>query len=169
MVTTLHPSRTAAEAAVWEIAATVADPEIPVLTIEDLGVLRAVDIDDDGAVTVTITPTYSGCPAMDAIRDDVITALATQGYANVRVVLVLAPAWTTDWMSPEGKAKLEEYGIAPPTGKAAAGKVSVGLSIKCPQCSSLNTRELTRFGSTSCKALYVCQDCREPFDYFKVH
>ncbi|MFP5316371.1 MAG: 1,2-phenylacetyl-CoA epoxidase subunit PaaD [Actinomycetes bacterium] len=169
MVTTLHPSRTASEAAVWEIAATVADPEIPVLTIEDLGVLRAVDIDDDGAVTVTITPTYSGCPAMDAIRDDVITALATQGYADVRVALVLAPAWTTDWMSPAGKAKLEEYGIAPPTGKAAAGKVSVGLSVKCPQCSSLNTRELTRFGSTSCKALYVCQDCREPFDYFKVH
>ncbi|WP_026544473.1 1,2-phenylacetyl-CoA epoxidase subunit PaaD [Arthrobacter sp. 35/47] len=169
MVTTLHPSRTASEAAVWEIAATVADPEIPVLTIEDLGVLRAVDIDDDGAVTVTITPTYSGCPAMDAIRDDVITALAMQGYANVQVALVLAPAWTTDWMSPEGKAKLEEYGIAPPTGKAAAGKVSVGLSVKCPQCSSLNTRELTRFGSTSCKALYVCQDCREPFDYFKVH
>lgn len=169
MVTTLHPSRTAAEAAVWEIAATVADPEIPVLTIEDLGVLRAVDIDDDGAVTVTITPTYSGCPAMDAIRDDVITALATQGYTNVRVALVLAPAWTTDWMSPEGKAKLEEYGIAPPTGKASAGKVSLGLSVKCPQCSSLNTRELTRFGSTSCKALYVCQDCREPFDYFKVH
>lgn len=169
MVTTLHPSRTASEAAVWEIAATVADPEIPVLTIEDLGVLRAVDIDDDGAVTVTITPTYSGCPAMDAIRDDVITALATQGYADARVALVLAPAWTTDWMSPEGKAKLEEYGIAPPTGKAAAGKVSVGLSVKCPQCSSLNTRELTRFGSTSCKALYVCQDCREPFDYFKVH
>lgn len=169
MVTTLHPPRTASEAAVWEIAATVADPEIPVLTIEDLGVLRAVDIDDDGAVTVTITPTYSGCPAMDAIRDDVITALAAQGYANVRVALVLAPAWTTDWMSPEGKAKLEEYGIAPPTGKAAAGKVSVGLSVKCPQCSSLNTSELTRFGSTSCKALYACQDCREPFDYFKVH
>ncbi|WP_157358950.1 1,2-phenylacetyl-CoA epoxidase subunit PaaD [Arthrobacter sp. Soil782] len=157
------------EQTVWEIAATVADPEIPVLTIEDLGVLRAVNIDDDGAITVTITPTYSGCPAMDAIRDDIITALAEQGHSNVRVNLVLSPAWTTDWMSAAGKAKLEEYGIAPPTGKAAAGKVSVGLSVKCPQCSSLNTRELTRFGSTSCKALYVCQDCREPFDYFKVH
>lgn len=157
------------EEAIWEIAATVADPEIPVLTIEDLGVLRSVNIDDDGAITVTITPTYSGCPAMDAIRDDIITALTVQGHTNVRVNLVLSPAWTTDWMSPAGKAKLEEYGIAPPTGKAAAGKVSVGLSVKCPQCSSLNTRELTRFGSTSCKALYVCQDCREPFDYFKVH
>ncbi|WP_346027280.1 1,2-phenylacetyl-CoA epoxidase subunit PaaD [Arthrobacter parietis] len=157
------------EQTVWDIAATVADPEIPVLSIEDLGVLRAVNIDNDGAITVTITPTYSGCPAMDAIRDDIITALAVQGHSNVRVNLVLSPAWTTDWMSAAGKAKLEEYGIAPPTGKAAAGKVSIGLSVKCPQCSSLNTRELTRFGSTSCKALYVCQDCREPFDYFKVH
>ena len=157
------------EQTVWDIAATVADPEIPVLTIEDLGVLRAVNIDNDGAITVTVTPTYSGCPAMDAIRDDIITALAVQGHSNVRVNLVLSPAWTTDWMSAAGKAKLEEYGIAPPTGKAAAGKVSIGLSVKCPQCSSLNTRELTRFGSTSCKALYVCQDCREPFDYFKVH
>ena len=157
------------EQTVWDIAATVADPEIPVLTIEDLGVLRAVNIDNDGAITVTITPTYSGCPAMDAIRDDIITALAVQGHSNVRVNLVLSPAWTTDWMSAAGEAKLEEYGIAPPTGKAAAGKVSIGLSVKCPQCSSLNTRELTRFGSTSCKALYVCQDCREPFDYFKVH
>lgn len=169
MVTALHPSRSSLEATVWGIAATVADPEIPVLTIEDLGVLRAVTIDDDGAITVTITPTYSGCPAMDAIRDDIITALDAQSFSNVRVNLVLSPAWTTDWMSAAGKAKLEEYGIAPPTGKAAAGKVSVGLSVKCPQCSSLNTRELTRFGSTSCKALYVCQDCREPFDYFKVH
>ncbi|WP_299168922.1 1,2-phenylacetyl-CoA epoxidase subunit PaaD [uncultured Arthrobacter sp.] len=160
------------EQTVWEIAATVADPEIPVLTIEDLGVLRAVEVEggaDGDIVVVTITPTYSGCPAMDAIRDDIITALAVQGHTNVRVNLVLSPAWTTDWMSSAGKAKLEEYGIAPPTGKAAAGKVSVGLSVKCPQCSSLNTRELTRFGSTSCKALYVCQDCREPFDYFKVH
>lgn len=169
MVATLQPSRAALESTAWEIAATVADPEIPVLTIEDLGVLRAVNMDDDGVLTVTITPTYSGCPAMDAIRDDIITALALKGHTDVRVNLVLSPAWTTDWMSAEGKAKLEAYGIAPPTGKAAAGKVSVGLSVKCPQCSSLNTRELTRFGSTSCKALYVCQDCREPFDYFKVH
>lgn len=157
------------EQAIWDIAATVADPEIPVLTIEDLGVLRAVREHDDGSVTVTITPTYSGCPAMDAIRDDIVAALRAQGHADVRVELVLSPAWTTDWMSSAGKAKLEEYGIAPPTGRAAGGKVSVGLSVKCPQCSSLNTRELTRFGSTSCKALYVCQDCREPFDYFKVH
>ncbi|WP_167994491.1 1,2-phenylacetyl-CoA epoxidase subunit PaaD [Arthrobacter pigmenti] len=173
MVSTQCVSIRTREETLWDIAATVADPEIPVLTIEDLGVLRSVKTDDDGGnggvVVVTITPTYSGCPAMDAIRDDIITALAANGYTDVRVNLVLSPAWTTDWMSAAGKVKLEEYGIAPPTGKAAAGKVSVGLSVKCPQCSSLNTRELTRFGSTSCKALYVCQDCREPFDYFKVH
>lgn len=162
-----------AAAKAWDIAATVCDPEIPVLTIEDLGILRETKIDDDGAgtqsVQVIITPTYSGCPAMDAIRDDVITALASKGYQQVDVKMVLSPAWTTDWMTDAGKTKLEEYGIAAPTGKAAAGPVKVGLSVKCPQCRSLNTRELTRFGSTSCKALYVCQDCKEPFDYFKVH
>ncbi|ACL40922.1 phenylacetate-CoA oxygenase, PaaJ subunit [Pseudarthrobacter chlorophenolicus A6] len=155
----------------WDIAATVCDPEIPVLTIEDLGILRNVDI-QNGQVTVTITPTYSGCPAMDAIRDDVITAFAKEGIADVTVDLVLAPAWTTDWMTEAGKAKLQEYGIAPPSGMSNAarhaGPIRLQLAVKCPQCASLNTKELTRFGSTSCKALYVCQDCKEPFDYFKV-
>ncbi|CEA09016.1 Putative 1,2-phenylacetyl-CoA epoxidase, subunit D [Arthrobacter saudimassiliensis] len=177
MGTSLHSALRPADpasAAAWDIAATVCDPEIPVLTIEDLGVLRSVTVEDTGdaaghpAVRVQITPTYSGCPAMDAIRDDVTAALKAAGYPAVQVDLVLSPAWTTDWMSEAGKAKLSEYGIAPPTGKAAAGPVRLGLSVKCPQCSSLNTREMTRFGSTSCKALYVCQDCREPFDYFKV-
>ena len=153
----------------WDIAATVCDPEIPVLTIEDLGVLRGVELAGPGTVTVTITPTYSGCPAMDAIREDVTAALHAAGYEQVHVDMVLAPAWTADWMSEAGKTKLNAYGIAPPTGKAAAGPVRLGLSVKCPQCASLNTRELTRFGSTSCKALYVCRDCLEPFDYFKVH
>ena len=165
-----------AEQKAWEIAATVCDPEIPVLTIEDLGILRNVQLFDDGglvpAVQVTITPTYSGCPAMDAIRDDLKTAFHKAGYPSVYVELVLAPAWTTDWMTERGKAKLQEYGIAPPSGRAAAGghagKVRLSLAVKCPQCSSLNTKELTRFGSTSCKALFVCQDCKEPFDYFKV-
>ncbi len=169
--TAAHRPADPAAAKVWDIAATVCDPEIPVLTIEDLGILRdtvVVPGPAGTAVTVVITPTYSGCPAMDAIRDDVVGALAARGYADVRVELVLAPAWTTDWMTEEGKAKLNRYGIAPPTGMAAAGPVRVGLSVKCPQCSSLRTRELTRFGSTSCKALYVCQDCLEPFDYFKV-
>ncbi|MDF2050517.1 1,2-phenylacetyl-CoA epoxidase subunit PaaD [Arthrobacter sp. Cr_A7] len=154
----------------WDIAATVCDPEIPVLTIADLGILRDVQVTEDD-VRITITPTYSGCPAMDAIRDDLQTAFAKEGYENVHVDLVLAPAWTTDWMTEEGKAKLREYGIAPPSGKAGLGHngpVRLSLAVKCPQCQSLNTRELTRFGSTSCKALYVCQDCKEPFDYFKV-
>ncbi|MFC8521990.1 1,2-phenylacetyl-CoA epoxidase subunit PaaD [Pseudarthrobacter sp. NPDC057230] len=155
----------------WDIAATVCDPEIPVLTIADLGILRNVDVQGN-SVTVTITPTYSGCPAMDAIRDDVYAAFKKEGYADVHVDLVLAPAWTTDWMTEAGKQKLQEYGIAPPTGHSKAGghsgPVRLSLAVKCPQCNSLNTKELTRFGSTSCKALYVCQDCKEPFDYFKV-
>ena len=172
---------TSAEQKAWDIAATVCDPEIPVLTIADLGILRDVRVTEehnavDGglvpAVRVTITPTYSGCPAMDAIRDDLKTAFATAGYPSVHVDLVLAPAWTTDWMTEAGKAKLQEYGIAPPTGKSDAarhaGPIRLTMAVKCPQCSSLNTKELTRFGSTSCKALYVCQDCKEPFDYFKV-
>jgi ring-1,2-phenylacetyl-CoA epoxidase subunit PaaD len=156
----------------WDIAATVCDPEIPVLTIEDLGILRNVQVTATGKVTVTITPTYSGCPAMDAIRDDLKTAFAKEGYEDVEVDLVLAPAWTTDWMTEAGKAKLQEYGIAPPSGMANAarhaGPIRLQMAVKCPQCASLNTKELTRFGSTSCKALYVCQDCKEPFDYFKV-
>lgn len=155
----------------WDIAATVVDPEIPVLTIADLGILRNVDVQGK-SVTVTITPTYSGCPAMDAIRDDVYAAFKKEGYGDVHVDLVLAPAWTTDWMTEAGKQKLQQYGIAPPTGHSNAGghsgPVRLGLAVKCPQCNSLNTKELTRFGSTSCKALYVCQDCKEPFDYFKV-
>ncbi|MCZ2402321.1 phenylacetate-CoA oxygenase subunit PaaJ [Paenarthrobacter sp. Z7-10] len=160
----------------WAIAATVCDPEIPVLTVEDLGILRSVHLFDDGgflpAVECTITPTYSGCPAMDAIRDDLSAAFKSAGYPSVHVQLVLSPTWTTDWMSEAGKAKLAAYGIAAPSGRSAAGghsgTVRLSLQVKCPQCSSLNTKELTRFGSTSCKALYVCQDCREPFDYFKV-
>ena len=168
MVADLRPAA-GPDAAVWDIAATVCDPEIPVLTIEDLGVLRDAHVAETGQVQVTITPTYSGCPAMDAIRDDVTAALRSAGYDDVAVRLTLSPAWTTDWLSDDGRAKLARYGIAPPTGKAAAGPVRIGLSVKCPQCSSLDTREMTRFGSTSCKALYVCNACREPFDYFKVH
>ncbi|MFJ6651168.1 1,2-phenylacetyl-CoA epoxidase subunit PaaD [Microbacterium sp. NPDC091313] len=153
----------------WEVAATVVDPEVPVLTIADLGVLRDVR-ENDGSVVVTITPTYSGCPAMDVIRDDLELALAAAGYREVRVDLVLSPAWTTDWMSDEGKRKLTAYGIAPPSGRAAAsGPIPVALGVKCPRCGSLDTREVTRFGSTSCKALYECRACLEPFDFFKVH
>lgn len=154
----------------WRIAAAVADPEVPVLTIEDLGVLRAVE-SDGSRVRVDITPTYSGCPAMDTIRDDVILALTAAGFSEVEVRLVLAPAWTTDWMSDAGKRKLERYGIAPPTGRAAVhdGPIPLTLSVRCPRCGSLDTREVSRFGSTSCKALFECRACLEPFDHFKVH
>jgi len=165
---TLHKS---VQQTAWDIAARVCDPEIPVLTIADLGILRAVTV-EDSTITVTITPTYSGCPAMAAIRADLLAVFAQEGYANVEVATVLAPAWTTDWMTGAGRAKLEEYGIAAPSGHAStgghSGRVRLSLAVKCPQCQSLNTSEITRFGSTSCKALYVCRDCKEPFDYFKV-
>jgi ring-1,2-phenylacetyl-CoA epoxidase subunit PaaD len=149
------------------VAGSVPDPEIPVLTIEDLGILRDVAVDDRGRVHVQITPTYSGCPAMDAIRADVVEALESEGYADVTVELVLSPAWTTDWMSDEGRRKLEEYGIAPPVPQPADGPVPLSLTLRCPQCGSPDTRELSRFGSTACKSLWVCNACREPFDHFK--
>jgi ring-1,2-phenylacetyl-CoA epoxidase subunit PaaD len=155
----------------WEIAASVPDPEVPVVTIEDLGILRSVDVDATGAVRVAITPTYSGCPAMDTIRADLLTGFAQAGYDDVRVDFVLAPAWTTDWMTDEGKRKLEEFGIAPPSARrgSADGVVPLMLSVRCPQCGSPDTRELSRFGSTACKSLWACNACREPFDHFKAH
>ena len=152
-------------AQVWDAAAGVLDPELPVLTIADLGMLRGVELDGDVAV-VRITPTYSGCPAIDALRADIIAALAAIGR-NARVEVVLSPAWTTDWMSDEGRRKLEEFGIAPPRPRGSDGRVVLGLGIRCPQCGSLHTRELSRYGSTSCKALWQCQACGEPFDRFK--
>lgn len=164
-----------ASAKAWDIAAEVPDPEVPVLTIADLGVLREVTVTDAGT-RVVLTPTYSGCPAIDQMRDDVITALTAAGYEQVTVDYTLAPAWTTDWITESGKQKLEAFGIAPPSGKAPVGgralegdRVSLTLAVKCPRCHSLNTREVSRFGSTACKAFYECDDCLEPFDYFKVH
>jgi ring-1,2-phenylacetyl-CoA epoxidase subunit PaaD len=162
----------AAAAAIWDLAATVVDPEVPVLTIADLGVLRGASVTASvggAGVLVEITPTYSGCPAVVAIRDDIVTVLNRAGYADVTVRVVLSPAWTTDWMSDDGKRKLAQFGIAPPTGARPAGPVSLGLGVRCPHCGSLHTRQLSRFGSTSCKALYVCQRCQEPFDFFKDH
>jgi len=149
-----------------EVVAAVVDPEVPVLTIDDLGVLRDVRLDGD-TVTVTITPTYSGCPAVDAIRDDIVLALTSAGFDNAVVKTTLTPAWTTDWMSDDGKRKLTEYGIAPPTGRAPAGPIRVKLSVACPRCGSLDTREVSRFGSTSCKSHWECRACLEPFDHFK--
>ncbi len=148
------------------IVAAVLDPEVPVLTIDDLGILRDVTVDADGHIDVTITPTYSGCPATEAITADITSALAEHGLRDVGVRLVLSPAWTTDWMSDAGRQKLLDFGIAPPA-PSDGRPVLVALSVRCPQCGSPDTRELSRFGSTACKALWVCSSCREPFDHFK--
>jgi ring-1,2-phenylacetyl-CoA epoxidase subunit PaaD len=145
----------------------VCDPEIPVLTIADLGVLRSVDLASDGAIEVTITPTYSGCPAMDVIGFEVRAALMKAGIDNARVRQVLSPAWTTDWMSEAGKAKLRAYGIAPPAARASRRALFGEESVACPHCGSQHTEKVSEFGSTACKALWRCTTCREPFDYFK--
>lgn len=151
---------------VWAAVAAVTDPELPQVTIEDLGVLRDVTVGDDGRVEVTITPTYSGCPALDAIRTDVERVLTERGLVG-EVRTVLAPAWTTDWITEAGRRKLAGAGIAPP-GRAAApsGPVAVEI-VRCPQCGSADTRLVSRFGSTACKALRACNRCLEPFDHFK--
>ncbi len=143
-----------------ELLSKVCDPEIPVLSLQDLGVLRDISIEDD-AVTVTITPTYAGCPAIAAMQADIETALAEAGYQHVTVKQSLSPAWTTDWMSAAGREKLRAYGIAPPARQKEPG------NIQCPQCGSGEVKLISEFGSTACKALYRCQACREPFDYFK--
>jgi ring-1,2-phenylacetyl-CoA epoxidase subunit PaaD len=145
----------------------VCDPEIPVLTIADLGVLRSLDVAADGTVEVTITPTYSGCPAMDVIGFEVKAALLKAGIDKARVRQVLSPAWTTDWMSEAGKAKLRAYGIAPPAGRTSRRALFGEESIACPHCGSQQTEKVSEFGSTACKALWRCKTCREPFDYFK--
>jgi ring-1,2-phenylacetyl-CoA epoxidase subunit PaaD len=149
-------------AAARAIVAEVPDPEIPVLTIADLGILRDVAVEDD-RVVVTITPTYSGCPAVDAIREEIAARLREHGTHDVEVRTVLSPAWTTAWMSEDGRRKLREYGIAPP------GQQLLQLGVCCPRCGSIDTRELSRFGATACQAQHVCDACLEPFDHFKEH
>lgn len=151
----------------WEAAAQVCDPEIPVLTIADLGVLRSVDIAEDGTVEVAITPTYSGCPAMDVIGVDVELALLKAGIGKARIRHVLSPAWTTDWMSEAGRAKLLAYGIAPPAATSSRRALFGADSAACPRCGSERTQKISEFGSTACKSLWRCLACREPFDHFK--
>lgn len=150
----------------------VPDPEIPVLSVVDLGVVRDVSWDGDACVVV-ITPTYSGCPAMREITEDIRQVLARHGIGEVRVETRLSPAWTTDWMSEKGRAALKDYGIAAPAQQAidisGISRRSAGPAIECPRCGSRDTRLVSNFGSTSCKALYRCVSCREPFDYFKTH
>jgi ring-1,2-phenylacetyl-CoA epoxidase subunit PaaD len=151
----------------WAAAAQVVDPEIPVLSIADLGVLREVRIAGD-TVEVLITPTYSGCPAMRMIEIEIETALRKAGIDKLRIETVLAPAWTTDWLSAAGRQKLAEFGIAPPQG--ASRRALFGMdAVPCPRCGARDTERLAEFGSTACKALYRCRACAEPFDYFKCH
>jgi ring-1,2-phenylacetyl-CoA epoxidase subunit PaaD len=150
-----------------ETLSSVSDPEIPVLSVLDLGVIREA-IEENGIVKIKLTPTYSGCPAMDVIADDLKAAFSEIGK-NVEVELVLSPAWSTDWISEEGLQKMEEYGIARPLSESHDKDVLLGEKkmVKCPQCGSTNTHLVSQFGSTACKALFKCDDCQEPFDYFK--
>jgi ring-1,2-phenylacetyl-CoA epoxidase subunit PaaD len=153
--------------------AAVVDPELPMLTLDDLGVVRGVEVDGD-AVTVTITPTYSGCPALEAMRDDLRTKLAEAGYRRVDVRTVLSPPWSTDWISEQGRRKLAEHGVAPPgrVGRHRGGPIPLTLTappemVRCPRCGSAATEEISRFGPTACTALRRCTGCREPFEWMK--
>jgi ring-1,2-phenylacetyl-CoA epoxidase subunit PaaD len=148
-----------------QVCADVPDPELPVLTIGDLGIVRAVTMSDDGDVDVVLTPTYSGCPATEAIRDDVRAALRAHGFSVVSVRTELSPAWTTDWITEAGRRKLAEQGIAPPSPVSQAVDLEIG--VRCPRCGAIETRLVSRFGSTPCKAMYRCGSCLEPFDAVK--
>jgi ring-1,2-phenylacetyl-CoA epoxidase subunit PaaD len=148
----------------------IKDPEVPVLSIIDLGIVRDVRMNED-ELEVVITPTYTGCPAMDMIAATIKIELATLGFKKVKVTSVLSPAWTTDWMTEEGKKKLKAYGIAPPNSKQQVcnSELFTEETIQCPHCNSYHTHRISEFGSTACKSLYQCDDCKEPFDYFKCH
>ncbi len=166
----LSPSATGGnvEARVWRLLEEIADPEIPVLSIVDLGIVRFVETPADAPVRVGLSPTYSGCPATEVIKQSVVAALRSAGCASASVIDVLSPPWTSDWISEEGRRKLAEYGIAPPAESVSSPRRLLGApQVSCPHCGSEATERLSEFGSTPCKALYRCTDCREPFDYFK--
>jgi ring-1,2-phenylacetyl-CoA epoxidase subunit PaaD len=158
-----------------DVVAQVVDPELPMLTLEDLGVLRGVEVDDD-TVVVTLTPTYSGCPALATMRADVLVALGRAGYERAEVRTTLSPAWSSDWISPRGRAALVEHGISPPRSVVSTGSTTVNLGIPtaielvdmpCPQCGSTDTHEVSHFGTTACRSLHTCRACGETFDHVK--
>jgi ring-1,2-phenylacetyl-CoA epoxidase subunit PaaD len=163
------PAAAAAVARARAVLAAVPDPEIPVLSVIDLGIIRAVESQPDGTLRVAVTPTYSGCPATAVIRADIATALEQGGFGQVRIVDVLAPPWTSDWISAEGRRKLAAYGIAPPPEPVASLRAlrDPGRHVECPRCGARDTELLSEFGSTPCKSLHRCRACREPFDSFK--
>lgn len=153
---------------ILSILKTVNDPEIPVLTITDLGIVRDIKIENE-TTEVIITPTYSGCPAMDFIGVNIRKVLRENGYDKIKITHQLSPAWTTDWMTEEAKDKLRSYGIAPPVSKTFDKNYLQNIPVACPHCHSMNTKLISQFGSTACKAIYQCSDCGEPFDYFKCY
>lgn len=156
---------------VWSMLEEVTDPEVPVLSVIDLGIVRDIKVTEE-EIEVIITPTYSGCPAMDVISMSIKMLLLSNGFKKVKVTSVLSPAWTTDWMTEKGKKKLLEYGIAPPNPKqqvCSQDLFAPDEAVQCPHCHSYHTHRISEFGSTACKALYQCDDCKEPFDYFKCH
>lgn len=158
---------------VMNILQHVYDPEVPVITITDLGIVRDVIINEgNNNIEIIVTPTYSGCPAIDVINMSIRMALLQEGYKNIKITQALSPAWTTDWITEEGKQKLKAYGIAPPNNKqlvCSPDAFQEEEAVQCPLCNSYHTALISRFGSTACKALYKCLDCKEPFDYFKCH
>jgi len=158
------------EQQIWELLNEVKDPEVPVLSILDLGIVRSIKTEGN-QIQITITPTYSGCPAMDVISMDIRLKLLEHGYRNIEIIQSLSPAWTTDWMSEEGKRKLKEFGIAPPNPKQQFCKEEMFQqeAVQCPLCNSYHTERISQFGSTACKAIYQCNECKETFDYFKCH
>ena len=173
---TTHIDFKAEEQKIWKVLEEVKDPEVPVLSIIDLGIVRKVqltvpNLHEKPGVKITITPTYSGCPAMDLIQMGIRLKLLEKGYKNISIQQSLSPAWTTDWMTEEGKRKLKEYGIAPPNPKQqfCSAEMFQQEAVQCPRCDSFHTEMISQFGSTACKALYRCLDCKEAFDYFKCH
>ena len=171
----MHTTENIAVKNIWVILDEVCDPEVPVLSVNDLGIIRDVKMiaaNGEERIEVVITPTYSGCPAMDVIRMNIRMVLLQHGYKNVQITTVLSPAWTTDWMTESGKQKLKEFGIAPPNPKQQVCNTQLFAedeAVQCPHCHSYNTRRISEFGSTACKSLHQCNDCQEPFDYFKCY
>jgi ring-1,2-phenylacetyl-CoA epoxidase subunit PaaD len=171
-----HIEITFEEQKIWHLLEEVKDPEVPVLSVLDLGIVREVELlpvynEEKPLVKITITPTYSGCPAMDVISMDIRLKLLEKGFKKIEIIQNLSPAWTTDWMTEEGKRKLKEYGIAPPNPKQQYCKEEMFQqeAVACPRCDSFHTELISQFGSTACKSMYRCLDCKEAFDYFKCH
>lgn len=152
---------------VWDLLATIPDPEIPVISIVDLGIVRAVDLDAEGTVQIAVAPTYSGCPATEVIRAHIATALEQGGFVPYRLRNVLSPPWSSDWITPAGRARLLDYGIAPPPVAVSKPRQLVAAPVSCPRCQSEDTETVSEFGSTPCKSLQRCRSCREPFEHFK--